>query len=336
MAFRGALVYLGSSVTVNSGVRTMIPYNRVVYDTDGFFNPAQPTRLTVPSGVTKVRLATSHIWYNNANGLRQAVVKKNSASSDGFYPGCGPATIPANSSTTTDPHAVTAVIDVNEGDYFESEAGQWSGSPLTMAVDANGESRGTWFMIEVMEEGVTTPPDPDGFQEVFAQTLETSMGAWPNQTFVGRIKRSSLSNLPANPTTEIELTFKGGAYGFGTDGAYVALAPSSGDAYDFPASGVGQLKSNGNGSFVIPANGTLAVKAPFVDDGVSDIVFAIQHDGSSANSLVVHVGSGNVFKGYYKAGKDAATIDKSGYAPLGNSDALNQHCLVSKIRMDGF
>lgn len=339
MAFRGALVYLGTPFIAQNGARAMVPFSEVEYDTDGFYDPSEPTKLTVPAGVTKVRLGSSHIWANNTVGLRQVVIKKNYGvnGSDGFFPGCGPGMNNANASTTSDPHARTAVICVNEGDFFQSEAGQWSGGPLGMALAGpgphEGTSRGTWFSIEVVEEGNTTPLPADPLQTVFTETPATPMGAWPNQTWAFVTKRSSLTQTPMNPTSEIEVTIQAGPGGFSCDGAYIGLQDSG---IDFQSGKSWQLKDGTNTSFTIAANGSRVLKAPFQDDGISGIVIALQHSGSGGSDLKVKVSSGNVYKGYYKAGKDAATINKSGYAPLGNSDPLNQHCLVSKIRMDGF
>jgi hypothetical protein len=334
MTFRGALVYLGTPFATANGVRAMVPWSEVVYDTDNFFNPADPTKLTIPAGITKVKLASSHIWANNSSGLRQVVIKKNAGvnGSDGFFPGCGPGMNNANNQTTSDPHATTAVIPVNEGDFFQSEAGQWSGTTLGMALDGTGKSRGTWFAIEVMEEGETTPPVPDGFETVFTETPATTMGHWPGQTWVFITKRASLTAAPPNPTSEVEVTLHAGAGGFSSDGAVIGLTSGLG----FQSGMSWPLKDGANTSFTIPANGSKVLKAAFVDDGASDIALAIQHAGSGGAELKVKVGTGNVYKGYYKAGKDASSVVKAGYAPLGNSDALNQHSLVSKIRIDGF
>lgn len=347
MAYKGALVVkMNADQSIpNSTNGVMVTYDTVIRDTEGFFNPTYPTRFTIPAGITKVRLMGQQVFASNTTGLRQAVIRKNyptppasSLAGDlapGWYYGVPATTALANGGTTSDMQIQTPVLDVYEGDIFEYEVHQASGGSLNLLA-----SRGVWFEIEVIEEGDNTrPSDPEpeeDWNEVFTETVATDMGPWSGQTFVGVIKASSLGTLPTGTQTEIEVTFNAGSGGFGASSAFIGHRASSGDNYDFAATPA-QLKDGVSNTFTVPSGGSKTVKATFTYDGVSDLVVAISHDGTSANNLKAKVGTGNVYKGYYKSSTtDAGTVNKSGYADLGGSGSLNQHCIVSKISMDGF
>lgn len=141
----GALIHNGGVARqiANATVGVFLPFSNVEYDTNGFFNPAFPTRLTIPQGVTEVRLGAQLIFDTNQNGMRQLVIKKNYPSGGGWYAG-----VPANNTrgvpgTSTDINAWTPWIIVQPGDYFEVEPYQDSGGVLNML-----GSVGTFFTIE--------------------------------------------------------------------------------------------------------------------------------------------------------------------------------------------
>jgi len=147
MAFKGALVRKNYPTPGNQFVAhntvAMVTWGLVDYDTDGFFNSSNPTRLTIPAGVSKVRLIAQNIWQRgNSTGMRQNVIKKNGA----FFPGDPCVNVPANSDTTTDLVAISPVLEVQEGDYFENEVYQSDGAALPLLA-----STGTFFSIEVVE-----------------------------------------------------------------------------------------------------------------------------------------------------------------------------------------
>jgi hypothetical protein len=116
-----------------------IPWDAVVYDTDAFWSAGNPTRLTVPSGVSKVRLKGNidwtfggsghrHIWMHRSGGLFFGTAKESDEGDAGVQSiGC-------------------AVVDVTPSDYFELVARQTSGATKSAAADEL-----TWFAIEVVE-----------------------------------------------------------------------------------------------------------------------------------------------------------------------------------------
>ena len=55
-AFQGALVRLTADEPVADSTDVAIPWDATVNDTDAFWSAGNPTRLTVPAGLSKVRL----------------------------------------------------------------------------------------------------------------------------------------------------------------------------------------------------------------------------------------------------------------------------------------
>ena len=148
MAHRGALVTTIGIANQNIPNNTLqfLNFNTIERDTDGFFNHGAPSKITIPEGVSKVRLLGQVIFGSNASGLRQIVIKKNYIPGGGWYAGVPASTITANNATTTDVHVLTPVLDVMAGDFFQLEAYQTSGTTITAL-----SSVGTWFAIEVIE-----------------------------------------------------------------------------------------------------------------------------------------------------------------------------------------
>jgi hypothetical protein len=57
LPFRGALLRRSTDFSVGAtGTYVAVSWQSAAYDSDGFWDAGQPTRLTVPAGVTKVRL----------------------------------------------------------------------------------------------------------------------------------------------------------------------------------------------------------------------------------------------------------------------------------------
>jgi hypothetical protein len=138
-AFRGAMVKLTAAEAVTSSVDTAIPWDATVYDTDAFWSAGSPTRLTVPTGVTRVRLKGNIDWTFGGGGYRHIWTHMNGAL---FFGGAkesdeGDAGIQSIGS---------AVVQVTPGDYFELIVRQTSGSTKNVAADEL-----TWFAIEVVE-----------------------------------------------------------------------------------------------------------------------------------------------------------------------------------------
>lgn len=135
-AFRGALVF-GATDTVPTGsVAEIANFPSELYDTDGIHSTTVNTsRLTVPSGVTKVRLSGA-AWLSS--GATDIIIRclKNGGFFTGQFNTLG-------SSTEGEPVS-TAIVPVVAGEYFELSVRQSAATSKTLEVD-------TWFAMEIIE-----------------------------------------------------------------------------------------------------------------------------------------------------------------------------------------
>lgn len=141
---RGCLVSLTGNKTIPDSTVTPVGWDSEVYDTDAIHdNVTNPSRLTVPAGVTKVRISASAMWVLNATGLRNLAVYKNGASFIGWF----------NrfiQTSSTDNYgrldATTAIVPCVAGDYFEIVVWHNAGGNL----DLNNAAE-TWACMEIIE-----------------------------------------------------------------------------------------------------------------------------------------------------------------------------------------
>lgn len=144
MAFQGAMIrktYPGDQAIAHQ-TNTFVTFGVVDYEYGEWFNSSYPTRLTVPEGVTKVKVHGQCIWQSNSTGLRQIVLKKNGA----FYPGDPCVNVEAAGVTTTDIDAHSPMLEVQAGDYFEMEVFHTAGATINLLA-----STGTYLAIEAVE-----------------------------------------------------------------------------------------------------------------------------------------------------------------------------------------
>lgn len=138
---RGALVKLSAQLSgVNYSAGVNIPWDAEEYDTDGFHdNVTNNTRLTVPAGVSKVRLSFYVITANvTANTNVFASIRKNDTAPIGSV-----AIVCDTDNTNPRVNGVSPVLSVAAGDYFEVQ-GIWSDTSVDITT-------GSWFAIEVVE-----------------------------------------------------------------------------------------------------------------------------------------------------------------------------------------
>lgn len=144
LAFRGALVYLSANQSIADDTLTAINWDSEEYDTDGFHESAtNPSRLTIPAGVSKVIVKAQIAWLENSTGKRLIYQTKNGTT----FAGRGNSFIPASPSYNTCHQVISTMVDVAEGDYFEVLVQQDSGGALDVR---NGKAY-SWFAIEVVE-----------------------------------------------------------------------------------------------------------------------------------------------------------------------------------------
>lgn len=148
--WRGCQVALSTNFTVANDVLTAVSFEAEAIDTDDIWNVVTPTRLTVPTGVTKVRISANVQWALNATSMRAMYLYKNGA---GVPAGSFGSTIPGSpttgSSSLSAMNGVSGIMEVTSGDYFELRVLNRSGGNLDILSGPR-----TWFEIEIVEATV--------------------------------------------------------------------------------------------------------------------------------------------------------------------------------------
>jgi hypothetical protein len=150
LAFRGALVYLTTSTALTTGTPTSLLFGSESYDTSAIHSIVSSTeKLTVPSGVTRVRLSAQVVFSASAAGTyRRAYIAKNGTSYDGMsYANQGVPTASYSDILILS----TPVITVTAGDYFTLVAYQDTGGDLNAIGADGGAGQFTWFAMEIVE-----------------------------------------------------------------------------------------------------------------------------------------------------------------------------------------
>lgn len=143
--FKGAMVSLSAAIT---GITwpLIIPWSSVGYDTHGFWSSTNPTRLTIPAGVSKVRIGGNAYFNTNGSSLGVHVAAwKNGLT---LYLGA-PLHAYRQYSTGFSDEAynipTSMPIPVAEGDYFEFRINCSTNGLNTLLEEKS------WFAIEVVE-----------------------------------------------------------------------------------------------------------------------------------------------------------------------------------------
>jgi hypothetical protein len=137
-------VKLTSAETFPTGSNDAVPWDAADIDELGAWAASpNPTRLTVPAGVSRVRLQANVTWTTNTTGYRRMYLQKNGAAFPGEF-----LVDSANhgSSTPINQNASTPALEVSSGDYFELFVQQISGGNLDMQ-----DSDTTWLAMEAVK-----------------------------------------------------------------------------------------------------------------------------------------------------------------------------------------
>lgn len=133
-------VSLTAAESIANNTNTAIPWDTADVDELAAWSSGAATRLTVPSGITKVRLAANLGFATNVTGIRRVQLFKNGTTVAGqFYQD-----VVGNSTSQTVHNVHSAILTVTAGDYFECMVLQSSGGNLDV-VDA-----AEWFEMEVI------------------------------------------------------------------------------------------------------------------------------------------------------------------------------------------
>jgi hypothetical protein len=145
--FRGALAYRSSALSIANSTSTNITWNAEDYDTDSIWSAGAPTRLTVPTGVTKVKIISGIVFESATYTLLSLTIIKNGGlTTFADYRG---QPLSRNQYTnavgnTVGLNVVTPVLAVSSGDYFEARCIQTSGGARNIITNS-------WFSMEVIE-----------------------------------------------------------------------------------------------------------------------------------------------------------------------------------------
>ena len=142
LKFKGVLAKLGANSSIPSGSNTIINWTDEVYDTNAFHSSSvNVSRITIPTGFSRVKIQASLLWNSASSGYRRAVILKNNAVADG----CSQVEIPPGEGILG-MLLSTPVLNVSQGDYFEIRVFQNSGNAINVLLDPR-----TWFALEVVE-----------------------------------------------------------------------------------------------------------------------------------------------------------------------------------------
>jgi hypothetical protein len=145
LRFKGCMITLAAAQPIPNTTATVVTWGAEFYDTNTFHNlVTNPSRITIPAGVTKVRLIANIQFISNAVGYRSVNIIKNGSATE---PGKPNISQNAVNGTVTSLNISSPVLPVVEGDYFEVQVTQTSGDVLNIQ---NGDFR-TWFAMEVIQ-----------------------------------------------------------------------------------------------------------------------------------------------------------------------------------------
>jgi hypothetical protein len=140
--YQGSLVFNNANQSIPTNSSTILLFNSQDYDSSGCHDNI--SKLTVPSGVTKVKLSARIYWESPAlgTGSRSIYIRKNGGSNVSGVGG------PASTDVTvTIQETSTPVLNVVGGDYFEVLVVHGYGSNI----DAVGGINYTWFSMEIIQ-----------------------------------------------------------------------------------------------------------------------------------------------------------------------------------------
>lgn len=141
LAYRGALVAITANQSIPNNALTVVAWDSEIYDTNNIHESVtNPSRLTVPAGVTAVKIYGGTFWAINSVGVRYIYVYKNGVAAAG---------LPVDQKVAineTGSNVCSAVVTVNAGDYFTMIVYQDSGGALNMQ-----NSVSTFFGMEIVQ-----------------------------------------------------------------------------------------------------------------------------------------------------------------------------------------
>ena len=146
LAFRGAFVRLSAAISIANSTNTIIDWDSEDYDTSTIHDTVtNPSRLTVPAGVTRIKLHAQICFDANATGVRRVLIYKYGAEwvRQPYVNIAAPATGPGIIIISSPAYTVSAT------DYFTVAVLQSSGGALNLAGGNSNPS--SYFAMEIIE-----------------------------------------------------------------------------------------------------------------------------------------------------------------------------------------
>lgn len=141
-ARQSTVVKLTANEAIENNTETAIPWDAADHDDGAMWSAGSPTRLTVPTNFSRVRITGGITWASNATGTRAIVAKKN-----GSYVAGLPNVIAASPGAVAfGQSAPGAIVQVTAGDYLELFVTQTSGGSLNLT--SAGDV--TWLAAELI------------------------------------------------------------------------------------------------------------------------------------------------------------------------------------------
>lgn len=127
----GTCIRLDAAQSIASATPTMLVFGHQDIDIHDFWKVAAPTRFTIPHGVTMIRIA-GNVLFDAIAGTSYRVVRLYKNGSPVLLKGFDVRVLNVGNGTATGVNFISGRLSVVEGDYFEIEVTQNSGSSLNV------------------------------------------------------------------------------------------------------------------------------------------------------------------------------------------------------------
>lgn len=190
-ATKYALVYKSGTQALSAGTTTTLTWDTELADTSAFHdNVTNNSRFTVPSGVTRVRIS-ANVQTSVFTGQSVMVFLKNGSLA---FAGAPRQEVDAGTNQAKPCNAISAILEVTPGDYFEVQF-------FTTAASTIQNGNDTWFCIEEVPDYVRALVGKSATQSTTAAT--PVIMAWGAETY-------DASNLHDNATNNSRITVPSG------------------------------------------------------------------------------------------------------------------------------
>ena len=140
--FKGTLVRVSTNQSIPHNTATEVRFNDIIYED----LPCTITRITIPAGVSKVKIMASIMWGGTGAGASESAYRRITLLKNGsIFTGSSQHELPSIANLLCS-NISSPVINVSEGDYFQVRAQQTTGSSLSILDDPR-----SWFAVEVVE-----------------------------------------------------------------------------------------------------------------------------------------------------------------------------------------